>query len=306
MLNQETNRINNENVMLPEEMKHGGAEILPVIFTRSSPLDLPVENFSKALMRREDNRRALLNWVKLHLRPNIDFGQIHVFGKEKCLFAKEGRANECTDPKHWSKASLWKSGAEKICGMLGLVPRFPNLNEFESATMRGEDIKVIIIKCQLQTESGFIAGEGIGARCIIQDSGDINKSLKMAAKSAHIDATLRVAGLSELFTQGLEDMSNAVRGDIPPDADRQASPATPQQTPNQPQSERESNRNGNGQGSDNVRITPKQYKFIIDLIEKTGISEQELNAHCVDAYGTETTYISRSDASSLISWLQSR
>jgi hypothetical protein len=39
-----------------------------------------------------------------------------------------------------------------------------------------------------------------------QDDGDINKALKMAIKSAHIDATLRMAGLSEVFTQDIEDM----------------------------------------------------------------------------------------------------
>src|SRR5690606_16916369 len=48
--------------------------------------------------------------------------------------------------------------------------------------------------------------EGIGARSVQQDSGDLNKALKMAGKSAHIDATLRMAGLSEVFTQDLEDM----------------------------------------------------------------------------------------------------
>src|SRR5690606_15572985 len=48
--------------------------------------------------------------------------------------------------------------------------------------------------------------EGIGARSVQQDNGDLNKALKMAGKSAHIDATLRMAGLSEVFTQDLEDM----------------------------------------------------------------------------------------------------
>lgn len=33
----------------------------------------------------------------------------------------------------------------------------------------------------------------------------------MASKSAHIDATLRLAGLSEVFTQDLEDMKNLER-----------------------------------------------------------------------------------------------
>ena len=59
---------------------------------------------------------------------------------------------------------------------------------------------------RLHTSSGFIAAEGTGARRVEQDKGDINKSLKMALKSAHIDATLRVASLSELFTQDIEDL----------------------------------------------------------------------------------------------------
>jgi hypothetical protein len=101
--------------------------------------------------------------------------------------------------------------------MMGLIPRFPNLAEYEKTTLRGEDIKVIILKCELHTGNGFVAAEGTGARRIDQDRGDINKSLKMAIKSAHIDAALRVAGLSELFTQDIEDMlaDKAGKGDVP-------------------------------------------------------------------------------------------
>ena len=51
-----------------------------------------------------------------------------------------------------------------------------------------------------------LVADGVGARSLKQDYGDINKSLKMAEKSAHIDATLRMAGLSEVFTQDIEDM----------------------------------------------------------------------------------------------------
>lgn len=51
--------------------------------------------------------------------------------------------------------------------------------------------------------------DGVGARSLEQDYGDLNKALKMAEKSAHIDATLRMAGLSEVFTQDLEDMPKA-------------------------------------------------------------------------------------------------
>jgi hypothetical protein len=92
-----------------------------------------------------------------------------VVGKDKCRLAGDGRTHECLDPRHWSKPSLWKPGAEKICGMMGLIPRFPNLAEYEKATLRGEDIKVIIPKCELHTGNGFVAAEGTGARRLDQD-----------------------------------------------------------------------------------------------------------------------------------------
>ena len=202
--------VNNSEASLPQETKPEIA-VLPMV---ASPMDQSVERFSNALARREDNRKALLKWIRANMKSGIDFGQIHIVGKDKCRLAREGRASECIDPRHWSKPSLWKPGAEKICGMLGLIPRFPNLSEYENAVLRGEDIKMIILKCELHTGNGFIAAEGTGARRVAQDHGDINKSLKMTEKSAHIDATLRVAGLSELFTQDLEDMTGGSRPEI--------------------------------------------------------------------------------------------
>jgi hypothetical protein len=186
--------------------------------------------------------------------------------------------------------------------MLGLIPRFPNLKEYESTAMRGEDIKVIILKCELHTGSGFVAGEGTGARRIAQDNGDINKSIKMTEKSAHVDATLRVAGLSELFTQDIDD--------IPPGNGSQAPPYQPQQSqPTGKQATKQSKQTGgngyskNGNGSGSVGITDNQYNYIMDLIDKAGISEQELNEHCVKAYDRVLDHISKVDASSLIDWL---
>ena len=51
---------------------------------------------------------------------------------------------------------------------------------------------------------------GIGARSLKDDFGNVNKSLKMAAKSAAILATLSVAGLSEVFTVDMLEESEAV------------------------------------------------------------------------------------------------
>ena len=316
MLHQDTKRLNTKEVILSPETSQDGTGALPITIP-TSPMDYPVERFSEALERREDNRKALLKWIQSNLQAGIDFGQIHVMGKDKCRLAKDGRAHECIEPRHWSKPSLWKPGAEKICGMLGLIPRFPNLNEYEHAVLRGEEITVIILKCELHTGTGFIAAEGSGARRITQDNEDINKSLKMAEKSSHINATLRVAGLSELFTQDLEDMTNGARQDIQPDTERQTPHPNQHHLQKKPVSESHAGGNedapketaakpNDDQGNEGNRITGKQYKFIIDLMKEAGMTKRELNDHCMEAYGSVVDHISRADASSLIDWLRNR
>lgn len=318
MLNQtpETRKINTAEVMLPSDKDQTSVAALPSVLPQS-PLDLPVEMFTQALDRREVNRKALLKWIESNLQQGIDYGQIHVVGKDKCEYAKKGRQQECPNKYHWSKPSLWKPGAEKICGMMGIIPRFPNLDEYEKAVLQGEDIKVIILKCELHTTSGFISAEGSGARRVDQDKGDINKSLKMAEKSAHIDATLRIVGLSEIFTQDLEDMLKN-KDDIPPGAnnvnqDPQSNPSernsgngNRDSRGQQTNAQRHGNKhpdedNGNNSGySDSKRITAKQHKYILNLCLEKGISKKELNKHCLEAYAVAFDYLSRADASTLI------
>jgi hypothetical protein len=187
-----------------------------------SPLDLPAEVFRAGLDRRKANRAALLEWIRSALVEGVDYGRIHTLGKNKCPLAAQGRASECLDPKHWSRPSLFKPGAEKICGMLGVTVAYPALSEYEQAALRGAEIKCVLLRCVLLDAQGRAIADGMGARLLDQDYGDLNKALKMAAKSAHIDAALRMAGLSEVFTQDIEDM----RG-----PEREASQAVPPSVP---------------------------------------------------------------------------
>jgi arsenate reductase-like glutaredoxin family protein len=140
-------------------------------------------------------------WVREALIEGSDFGKIHVVGRNKCQAGKH-----CQNPNHFSKPSLFKPGAEKICGMLGVTVRYPTLADYEQTALSGTQLTQIIIRCEIVDASSRIIADGVGARLLSQDNGDINKSLKMAEKSAHIDATLRMAGLSEIFTQDIEDM----------------------------------------------------------------------------------------------------
>lgn len=175
---------------------------LPVVQSRAvSIFDMPVAEFRGSLERRGDNRKALMNWVREAMVDGVDFGAIHIVKKDKCRLGRF-----CKDQNHFSKPVLFKPGSEKICGMLGVTPTFPTLPDYERLALEGKPIENVIIRCHILSASKEVIADGIGARSVSNDYGDINKALKMACKSAQIDATLRMAGLSEIFTQDLDDM----------------------------------------------------------------------------------------------------
>ncbi|MBK1735580.1 hypothetical protein CKO15_09845 [Halorhodospira abdelmalekii] len=174
------------------------------IVTTANPLDMPTEHFQAGLDRRRSNRKALMEWVAEALVEGVDYGRIQT---------RRGP----------SKPSLFKPGAEKICGMLGITVHYPTLAQYEQTALQGIALSNIILRCELQDSSGNVVADGVGARSLKQDYGDLNKALKMAAKSAHIDATLRMAGLSEVFTQDLEDIAGTP-----------AEPSTQSAKPSQP------------------------------------------------------------------------
>lgn len=186
----------------------------PIELPPPNPLDLPTDLFRAALARRKANREALMEWIASALVKGVDVGQIHTWKKTSCSLGgapapnnTDGRCTPEAKPLHWSKPSLWKPGAEKITGMLNVVPLLEPLDEGERLRFApGIPPDTILVRCRLMS-GGIVVATGYGARSITKDFGDVNKALKMAEKSAHIDATLRLAGLSEVFTQDIEDMA---------------------------------------------------------------------------------------------------
>lgn len=200
---------------------NAAVETLPAVseptqqLVAANPLDISPEAFRGALARRGENRKLLMQWVRSSLVEGIDYGKIHVVGWKKCQLG-----NECRNPAHYSKDCLFKPGSEKIAGMLGVTPTFPTLPRYEEAALSGVELKQIILRCHMVDGAGRIVADGIGARSLAQDYEDLNKALKMCAKSAMIDATLRMAGLSEVFTQDSEDEPE----DPPPKATKAHAP----------------------------------------------------------------------------------
>lgn len=230
-----------------------------------SPLDLPAEQFRSGLTRRKENRAALMEWVRGALVEGVDYGRIHVVGKSKCRLG-----NRCQNPAHFSKPSLFKPGAEKICGMLGVTVHYPTLADYEQAALGGVRLHQVIIRCEIQDAAGRVVADGVGARALEQDYGDLNKALKMAEKSAHIDATLRMAGLSEVFTQDLEDMIPATN-----------SPQTGKPAASSPPSPQAGDPSGSGpvpSGKNGTTITEAQRKRLEARIAELGLDRERVKA----------------------------
>ena len=102
------------------------------------------------------------------------------------------------------RKSLAKGGAEKIASIFKWTAEF--VKDTETLEMLANSKGVLAYICNLK--NGDFVGQGRGAREVAKDKGDVNKSIKMAQKSAFIDAVLRASGLSDIFTQDLEDMKD--------------------------------------------------------------------------------------------------
>ena len=164
---------------------HSTSNVIPF---SNNPLDCPVNDFESLIDKRQSNRMALIYWLKNHLVEGTDFGSIKT---------KRGL----------SKPSLWKAGAEKINTILSVSALFPSYADYEKSALTKTTLEQIIIRCELINSQQMVVASGIGARSLKQDYNDLNKALKMASKSAYIDATLKLAGLSDIFTLDLEDMT---------------------------------------------------------------------------------------------------
>lgn len=102
------------------------------------------------------------------------------------------------------KKSLAKGGAEKLASIFKLTAKFEIDNEVKQAL--GNIPGLVAFKCILSKGDEFI-GQGGGADTLGRNQNDPNKTIKMAQKRAYIDAVIRATGLSDIFTQDLEDMS---------------------------------------------------------------------------------------------------
>lgn len=109
-------------------------------------------------------------------------------------------------PDQWRyKPCLYKAGAEFIIDLMGVRQEY--IADVDAAKMltRG-DAAVVAFKCRLLSRNtGELVGEGVGAGTLGAKGADHNKTVKDAQKRAMVAAVLNSYGLSDLFTQDMDD-----------------------------------------------------------------------------------------------------
>ena len=134
-------------------------------------------------------RAVILNYIKDNFVEGVDFG------------VTDDRCN---------KKTLMKAGAEKCALLFQCRPVWTR--DDETWEMMGKKAGLVCYKCQIVQRDGTVIGEGRGAEELGNKKRDANKTIKNAEKCALVDAILYTFGLSQLFTQDLEQQANLAEG----------------------------------------------------------------------------------------------
>ena len=120
----------------------------------------------------------------------IDYGTISITSKR-------------TGKTYTSKPTLFKPGAEKFCSLFRIRAEYSK--DMETWEMLGSQSGTVAYICRLYN-SDILVGEGRGVCTVNEKDGSANNAVKIAKKRAKLDAVLETGGLSEFFTQDLEDV----------------------------------------------------------------------------------------------------
>jgi hypothetical protein len=151
-----------------------------------------------ALKVQTEQRALIKDFVKKHLKKDVDFGQIHVVSS--CQ-AESNRRGTCKNMGHFSKPVLYKPGQEKIFSLFNLTSKMER--DQETLDMIPNAQNTIAYKCLVYRGDKLVA-EGRGAATIGDKKRDVNSTIKIAEKRARMDAALSL-GFSEYFAQDLDD-----------------------------------------------------------------------------------------------------
>lgn len=155
-------------------------------------------DLKRKLKNESKKREVMAEYIRNGLRPKVDYDITHAKAK---------------------KPSLLKPGSEKICSLLNLDISFETDTEIREGLPEKVKENTVCLKCILtDRKTGMKVAEGRGAASLDEkktSSGEnvytVNTIVKLAEKRAQVDATLRLAALSDSFSQDGPDI--VVEGD---------------------------------------------------------------------------------------------
>ncbi len=163
---------------------------------------LPVEEMQGALAEYESRRNAFRRWLLEQFREGVHYG------------VPPGCDPRNADSARWiNRPSLYKAGAEMLCSLLMMQARWEV--DIEAWKQLGSKPEKFVLRCELVNlgspffpahAKGDVLGEGRGVFCVGEKKMQENAALKMCEKRALVDAAINTLGLSDLFTQDLEDL----------------------------------------------------------------------------------------------------
>ena len=239
---------------------------------------LTTKDLQTRIEEETEQRKLITQFISNHMKDGVDFGRIHISknceDKYSCSYAKH--------PGHFSKPSLFKPGSEKFVSLFHFRPTFER--DDDTWEMAGKPAGLFCYKCNLIAPNGAIVGEGRGTARVGEKQGQTeNNVVKIAEKRAQIDAVLRTGGLSDFFTQDIEDMN------LDQDQEKPRQPVDrPQQSPKQEY---------NGNKPLVGKISENQQRAIVASIKRLGVTEEDLKTKFNVASIVD---LSKQDASNII------
>lgn len=195
------------------------------------------ESIGAALVEYGKRREKFRDWLRKQLVEGVHFGtppgcEPKVNEKGEIGIWTKGKDGERGGYKwypkeQWTpKPSFYKAGADFVCELMNVRDEYTA--DMAAWEQLGKPANTFVFTCKLISRAtGEVLGEGRGVRRVGQKGGDENNAIKMAKKSAKVDAVLNAYGLADLFTQDLEDMGSDKQEFNAPDAASGAPKAQP-------------------------------------------------------------------------------
>lgn len=244
---------------------------------RSKLMTLPVEKMTEILTEYEARRKAFRVWLLSQMTQGVHYGFppgcVPKFDRDGNMLVWNAKSskNDVVPPEQWTaRPSLYEAGADLLIDLLMFRPEYEA--DVGLWTQMGSLPGRFFIKCKLfDKTTGELKGEGVGASQAEADKNTrlgqpVNAAMKIGKKRAKVDAVKNALGVSDLFTQDLED-------------DDATPPKPPQPKPDsakaQPRDE---------------RVTADELKSLFERIRQSwqGITKEELATVCRQNGGAVT------------------